>query len=77
MTWNPAAERIFGQTSDEMVGKPPRVIIPELFHAAHDEGIRRITSGGDGHVIGNTAELSAIHKDGQEFPIELSLATSW
>jgi adenylate cyclase len=75
VTWNPAAERIFGHAAEDMLGKPLTSIIPERFRDAHDEGIRRVTSGGDRHVIGNTAELAALHKDGHEFPMELSLAT--
>jgi PAS domain S-box-containing protein len=75
VTWNPAAERIFGYTAEDMLGQPLTAIIPERFRDAHDEGLRRVTSGGDRHVIGNTAELAALHKDGHEFPMELSLAT--
>jgi PAS domain S-box-containing protein len=74
-TWNSAAAALFGHTEDEVVGLPLEIIIPERYHEAHRAGVRRVTSGGDTHVIGSTVELSAVTKDGLEFPVELSLAT--
>ena len=38
-------------------------------------GIDRVVGGGERHVIGSTAELAGLHRDGREFPLELSLAT--
>ncbi|HEX6299584.1 MAG TPA: PAS domain S-box protein [Acidimicrobiia bacterium] len=73
--WNPRAAEMFGHQPDEMLGKTLDAIIPERFRAAHVEGIRRVGSGGDQHVIGNTVELWGLRNDGTEFPIELSLAT--
>ena len=75
VAWNAAAERIFGYTADEVVGRPLTVIVPERFRAAHEEGIARVASGGEPHVIGSTVELAGIHADGHEFPVELSLST--
>ncbi|MEN8040540.1 MAG: PAS domain S-box protein [Actinomycetota bacterium] len=73
--WNSAAADMFGYTSEEMLGEFMTVVIPEQFRNAHTEGIARVTSGGEQHVIGSTAELAGLHRDGREFPIELSLAT--
>ncbi len=74
-SWNSAATALFGHTEEEAVGRPIELIIPERYHEAHQEGIRRVSSGGPHHVIGSTVELAAIRKDGSEFPVELSLAT--
>ena len=74
-SWNSAATALFGFTEAEAVGRPIELIIPERFRASHEEGIRRVSSGGESHVIGKTVELAAIRKDGSEFPVELSLAT--
>ncbi len=74
-SWNSAAAALFGFTEDEVIGQPIEVIIPERFRSQHQEGIRRVTSGGPSHVIGKTVELAALRKDGSEFPVELSLAT--
>ncbi|MCG6947883.1 MAG: PAS domain S-box protein [Acidobacteria bacterium] len=74
-SWNSAATALFGHTETEVIGKPIDLIIPENYREAHQEGIKRVSSGGESHVIGKTVELSAIRKDGSEFPVELSLAT--
>jgi PAS domain S-box-containing protein len=74
-SWNSAATSLFGFTEAEVIGKPIEVIVPERFRPSHQEGIRRVSSGGPTHVIGETVELAAIRKDGSEFPVELSLAT--
>jgi PAS domain S-box-containing protein len=74
-SWNSAATALFGFTEAEVIGQPIEIIIPERYRESHEEGIRRVSSGGPSHVIGKTVELSAIRKDGSEFPVELSLAT--
>lgn len=74
--WNSEAERMFGFNAADMVGETlADAIIPERFRDLHTGGIERVVSGGERHVIGQTVELAALHKDGREFPIELSLAT--
>lgn len=72
--WNRGAEKIFGYTLDEIKGKDLTLIMPMQFSEQHNIGIKRIQNGGDHHVIGNTVELLGLHKNGTEFPIELSLA---
>jgi PAS domain S-box-containing protein len=74
-SWNSAATALFGFTEAEVIGRPIEVIIPERYRDAHQQGIRRVSSGGPSHVIGKTVELAAVRKDGSEFPVELSLAT--
>jgi adenylate cyclase len=74
LLWNPRAEEMFGWSEEEMLGEELLRIIPEHYRALHIAGIERVASGGDTHVIGQTAELTAVHRDGREFPIELSLA---
>lgn len=73
-SWNKAAEKIFGYTEKEVLDGPLTVIVPDQYKALHEEGIKRVTSGGEQHVIGNTVELIGLHKNGTEFPIELSLS---
>ena len=73
--WNAAAEKMLGHRADEMVGKSLTEIIPEKFRSLHEAGIKRVASGGERHVIGKTVQLAALHRDGYELPIELSLAT--
>lgn len=75
VSWNNAATRILGYTSEEAVGQRLELIIPERFHEAHNQGMQRVTSGGESRVIGKTVELFARTKSGKEVPIELSLST--
>lgn len=74
-SWNSAATALFQFTEAEAIGQPIELIIPERYRQSHEEGIRRVSSGGPSHVIGKTVELAAIRKDETEFPVELSLAT--
>ena len=73
--WNRGATELFGYTAAEMIGEPVAAVVPERFRGAHTDGVERVTSGGERHVIGQTVELAGLHRDGREFPIELSLAT--
>lgn len=74
-TWNPAAERIFQFTENEALGRPLEFIIPQRYRKGHQEGVKRASGGGPFHVIGKTVELSGLRRNGEEFPIELSLST--
>jgi PAS domain S-box-containing protein len=75
ITWNPAAEHIFGYSAEEAIGRPLTLIIPERFHADHLEGIARVVSTGETHIIGKKVEVAGVRRDGREIPIELALAT--
>lgn len=74
ISWNKGAERIFGFTEKEALGKNLQIIIPDKFKKAHKQGMERYLLSGEPKVIGNTVELEGLRKDGSEFPIELSLA---
>ena len=73
-SFNPAAERIFGYKAVEVVGQPLRMLMPERFRGPHEAGFRRYQETGEAHVIGKGAvELAGLRKNGEEFPLELSL----
>lgn len=76
--WNPAAEKIFGWSADEALGRPlHEFLIPEGplrdRHCAAQVGFQQGTSVG---VIGQTIELPACRKDGHQIPVELSLSST-
>jgi class 3 adenylate cyclase len=58
-----------------MMGGPLTLIIPDEYKELHQQGIERVAKGGKHHVIGHSVELSGLHHDGHEIPIELSLST--
>jgi PAS domain S-box-containing protein len=69
--WNPAAEQIFGYTSQEANGRGLTVIIPNRYHGDFNKGFDTFRKTGKGPAIGRTFESEAIKKDGTEFPVEL------
>ena len=75
VTWNAAADRIFGFGKDEILRQPLNLLIPKRYHTAHDAGLSRVARTGETKVIGQTVQLTGLHKNGSEFPIDLSLAT--
>lgn len=73
--WNPAAERVFGYRSEEVIGRDVAdVIIPEAQRGHHHAGFRDFQRTGEGAFIGGLAELVAVGKGGREIPIEMSLS---
>ena len=75
--WNEAAEKIFGYSVKEAMGKILHTFItPQRFFAAHKIGFSHFKKTGKGPVVGKTLELVALRKDGTEFPIELSLSAT-
>ncbi|MDQ3898336.1 MAG: ATP-binding protein, partial [Actinomycetota bacterium] len=72
--WNRSAELIFGWPRADVVGRRmSEVIIPAGFRRPHEEGLRRFMATGKGPILGKRVELTAVHHDGHEFPVELSI----
>ncbi len=73
--WNPAAERVFGWRADEVIGRDlHEFMAPVRFRDAFVKAFPAFLRTGEGASVGKTLELVAIHKDGQELPVELSLS---
>ena len=73
--WNPAAEKIFGYTKTEAIGKNLHLLLaPVRYHRDHEMAFRIFQQTGKGDAIDSTLELEAQHRDGHEFSIELSLS---
>ena len=73
--WNDSAEQIFGWTREEMLGRSiAETIVPPRYREAHTRGIRHFAQTGEGPVLGQTLEIFGLHKDGREFPLELSIS---
>jgi len=70
--WNLAAERVFGWTQEEVLGRDlADCIIPERNREAHRRGLAHLKATGHGPVLGRRLELPALRRDGTEFPSEL------
>ena len=73
--WNPAAERIFGYSEEEVTGKDLHFLLAsENYRGQYEKGISKFKSSGKGPLIGKMIELTAVRKDGTKFPIGLSLS---
>lgn len=73
--WNKSAEKVFGYSEENILGKSIRLLIPERFRLAHQKGINRFIMGDKSELLGKTLELTGLRNDGVEFPVELSFAT--
>jgi PAS domain S-box-containing protein len=72
--FNPAAERTFGYSRGEAIGKSmAELIIPAAWREAHARGLANYLATGKGSVLGKRLELTAMRRDGSEFPCELTL----
>lgn len=74
MYWNNGAEVLFGWREDEMIGESLNMIVPEIHHAGHLAGIRRLSEGGKSRLVGKRTNVTALHRNGRTIFIELSLA---
>ncbi len=72
--WNSQAEKIFGWSHDEALGrKLGELIIPEIHRAGHASGIAHFLSTGEGPILGRRIEIEALRRDGTEIKVELSV----
>jgi len=73
--WNPQAEITFGWSRSEAIGKSLQsTIIPPQYREAHTRGFQRFLKTGEGPVLNKRIEITALHHDGHEFPVELSIS---
>src|SRR5262249_28896703 len=69
---NPSTTRIFGYDPAELLGKPLTVLIPEYLRKMHEAGFRSCLATGQRHINWQGMEVTALRKNGEEFPVEIS-----
>jgi PAS domain S-box-containing protein len=75
LAWNPVAERMFGSSADEVLGKDlAEVTMPRRIRELYREGKRRFLEEDDWSMIGRRFESRALTRDGREFPIEIAIS---
>jgi PAS domain S-box-containing protein len=76
VAWNAQAESTFGWSHQEAMGRNlAETIVPPAFRDAHNAGMRRFHETGDAPVVNQRLELTALHRSGREFPIELTITS--
>jgi diguanylate cyclase (GGDEF)-like protein/PAS domain S-box-containing protein len=74
--WNAAAEKIFGYSAAEVMGKELHTFIaPAVYYEAFKKVFGHFIATGEGAMVGKTRELVALRKGGSEFPVELALGS--
>lgn len=72
--WNHQAEIIFGWTKTEATGlRMSEVIIPHQYRQLHEDGLQRFLSTEVGPILRKRIEITALRKNGNEFPVELTV----
>jgi len=69
---NPATTRIFGYDPSELVGNSLTMLMPKFLRELHEKGFSRYLATGHRHINWQGTELTALRKDGEEFPVEVS-----
>lgn len=73
--WNPAAEKIFGYPASDVLNQNVHTLLaPSEYHQDAHAGFKRFEKFGKGPLIGKTFEITAKHKNGRDFPVELSIS---
>lgn len=72
---NPKAHVLFGYIGEDVRGEPLTILMPERYHKAHNEGLKRLAESGESQVTGKIIQVECLTSDGERFDAELSVRT--
>jgi two-component system sensor kinase FixL len=72
-SFSSAAERLFGYTADDAIGKNVKILMPDPYRDAHDGYMERYLRTGERRIIGIGRVVVGLRKDGSTFPMELAV----
>jgi PAS domain S-box-containing protein len=73
LLFNPACERLFGYTADEVIDKNVKMLMPPSYSLQHDDYVKNFLQTGERKIIGIGREVTGLRKDGSTFPMDLSV----
>ncbi|MCA0144383.1 SpoIIE family protein phosphatase [Blastococcus sp. LR1] len=71
---SPSVRNLLGHEPAALTGRPLQVLMPERLRIGHNEGFSRFRATGRGKLVGATTQVPALHADGHEVPIDLTLS---
>ena len=75
--WSAHAEAMFGWRADEALGRTlAETIIPPRYREPHRAGVQRYLATGEPHILNQRIEITALRRNGREFPVELTVAAA-
>ncbi|MEO5377638.1 MAG: PAS domain S-box protein [Magnetococcus sp. DMHC-6] len=75
LSWNHGAQICFGYSPQEVIGQSLTILMPPQFRSLHQRGMEKVRESKALKLRGQVVELRGLRKNGQEFPLEVSLAT--
>jgi two-component system sensor histidine kinase/response regulator len=73
--WNAQAVAAFGWSYSDAMGRDlSQMIVPDRYRHAHKQGLRHFLASGEGPMLNKRFEITALHRDGREFPVELTIS---
>lgn len=72
---NPASSKMFGYAAEELLGQELHTLLaPERYRADYQRGLAAFAASGEGPALNKMLEMEALHRDGHEIPIELTVS---
>jgi two-component system sensor kinase FixL len=77
LSFSAAAERMFGYSEAEVIGRNVKILMPSPDRERHDQYLINYLTTGKRKIIGIGRVTTALHRDGNTYPIELAVGEAW